>query len=315
MKRNMKDFALNGIVPPLVTPLTKNYDLDVDDLEKLINHVIDGGVNGVFILGTTGELSRFTSAIKKSVIENTCRFVNGRVPVLVGITDTSFQESIRLEKIAYQSGANAVVLAPPFYYHVEQDELLDYYREISEQIELPLYLYNMPSRTNIDIKVDTVLRAAEIPGIVGIKDSSGDFLYLQKLLFALRKYPEFSVFVGPEEIMAPSVLFGASGGVNGGANLYPELYVKLYEASVKKDFETIYKLQNIITHISSTLYQAGNESPNYIKILKEALRQNGICKEYMARPYLPYSDEEKLEIASCLDKINVPGNLKSKPVA
>jgi len=310
MKKSKKVFELSGIVPPLVTPLNENFELDVPDLERLLDHVIGGGVSGVFILGTTGEIPRFSFQLKKSVIENTCRLVKGRVPVLVGITDTCMQESIRLEQIASQCGADAVVLAPPFYYHVEQNELLEYFREICGQIELPLYLYNMPSRTHIDIEIGTVLKATEIPGIVGIKDSSGDFIYMQKLLLALKGHPGFSVFVGPEEIMAASVLFGASGGVSGGANMYPELFVNLFKAAREKDFETIYSLQDVVTQISNTLYQSGNGNSNFIKILKEALRQLGICKEIMAKPYLPFSDQEKMEIASCLDKIQIPGNIK-----
>jgi 4-hydroxy-tetrahydrodipicolinate synthase len=142
------------------------------------------------------------------------------------------------------------------------------------------------------------MKATKIPGIIGLKDSSGDLFYFQKLLFLLKNKPEFTVFVGPEEILSQCVLLGASGGVNGGANIYPELFVKLYEASVKRDVDAINKLQDEVTNISSTLYQVGKG--NFIKIIKEALHQKGFCEPYMAKPYLPYSEEEKNQISKCL---------------
>jgi 4-hydroxy-tetrahydrodipicolinate synthase len=309
MKQN-KLCEIKGVIPPLITPLNENYDLDVDSLERLIEHVIAGGVHGIFILGTTGELSRLDFNTKVSVIKNTLRIVNNRVPVLVGITDTSFHESLKLEKIAAESGAHFVVAAPPFYYHVTQAELLEYYTDLARNITLPLYLYNMPSRTNISIDIDTVEKTVLIPGIIGIKDSSCDFFYLQKLLYVLGKYPEFSVFVGPEEFLAQSVQLGANGGVNGGANLFPELYVKLFNAASENDIDLVNRLQNVVTQISSTLYQIGEGQPNFIKILKEAMYQKGICQPYMAKPYIPYFDSEKLQIAECLSKIELASTVK-----
>jgi 4-hydroxy-tetrahydrodipicolinate synthase len=310
----MNDFNMHklaGIVPPLVTPLNDKDEIDLGGLRNVIEHVINGGVHGIFILGTTGELSRLNAEAKESLIKNTCAMVNGRIPVLVGITDPSIHESLKLEKLAEKYAADAVVLAPPFYYHVNQDELLEYFKEVAEKSTLPIFLYNMPARTNIVIEIQTVLKAALIPGIIGIKDSSCDFFYLQKLLYELKEFPEFSVFVGPEEIMAQSVQLGAVGGVNGGANLFPELYVQLYEASLKNDIATIKRLQNIVIQISSTLYEVGNGQANFIKILKEALSQKGLCKPNMAKPYIPYSDAEKLQIAECLNQIQF-GELVNK---
>jgi 4-hydroxy-tetrahydrodipicolinate synthase len=310
----MNDFNMHelaGIVPPLVTPLNDNDEIDLGGLRNVVEHVINGGVHGIFILGTTGELSRLNPEARESLIKNTCAMVNGRIPVLVGITDPSIHESLKLEKLAEKYAADAVVLAPPFYYHVNQDELLEYFKEVAEKSTLPIFLYNMPARTNIVIEIQTVLKAALIPGIIGIKDSSCDFFYLQKLLYELKEFPEFSVFVGPEEIMAQSVQLGAVGGVNGGANLFPELYVQLYEASLKNDIATIKRLQNIVIQISSTLYEVGNGQANFIKILKEALSQKGLCKPNMAKPYIPYSDAEKLQIAECLNQIQF-GELVNK---
>jgi 4-hydroxy-tetrahydrodipicolinate synthase len=306
MEQTDKNFSLQGIVPPLVTPLLGRNQLDTDGLERLLEHVIKGGVHGLFILGTTGEISRLSSGIKDEVIRRTCRIVNKRVPVLVGITDTAIYETQRLERIAFETGADAVVLAPPFYYHVEQNELIDYFYEVADAIHLPLYLYNMPSRTNIHIEVNTVVEVAKHPNVLGIKDSSGDLMYIQSLIYEFREKPGFSVFVGPEEIMAQAVLLGANGGVNGGANLYPRLFVELYEAACNSDVALMNQLQMIVTHISNTLYKVGVNQPNFTKIVKEALSQMGICGPYMEKPYIPFSDEDRAKISRCIENIHIP---------
>jgi 2-dehydro-3-deoxy-D-pentonate aldolase len=234
--------------------------------------------------------------------------VNNRVPVLVGITDTAIFDTLRLADLAFEAGADAVVLAPPFYYHVEQDELSDYFLEVADSIQLPLYLYNMPSRTNINIEVNTVADVAKHPNILGIKDSSGDLMYIQSLIYSFQGQSDFSVFVGPEEIMAQSVLHGASGGVNGGANLYPGLFVELYEAARNSNIALVNQLQMIVTHISNTLYKVGVNQPNFTKIIKEALSQKGICGPYMEKPYIPFSDEDRAIISRCLENINIPAS-------
>ncbi len=306
MKRTNENFQLQGIVPPLVTPLLGSNQLDTAGLEKLLEHVINGCVHGVFILGTTGEISRLSNRVKDEVIQRTCKIVHQRVPVLVGITDTSIHETLRLEQVAFEAGADAVVLAPPFYYHVEQNELIDYYHEVAGAVHLPLYLYNMPSRTHINIEVNTVLEVTQSPNIVGIKDSSGDLMYIQSLIYALRGNPGFSVFIGPEEITAQAVLLGASGGVNGGANLYPRLFVELYEAASKSEIVLVNQLQMIVTHISNTLYKVGVNQPNFTKIVKEGLSQLGICGPYMEKPYIPFSEEDRAIISRCMESIHIP---------
>ena len=183
MKSNLK-FPIQGIIPPLVTPLLNNDVLDVEGLERLIEHTIFGGVHGIFILGTTGEFASLSYKLRKKLIEQTCQLVNGRVPVLVGITDSAFTESLNLAKIAANCGADAVVLAPPYYFAAGQPELLEYLQRIMMQMPLPLFLYNMPSHTKVMFAPETVKAAAEIPGIIGMKDSSSDLVYFKQVQYA-----------------------------------------------------------------------------------------------------------------------------------
>src|SRR6185295_6273372 len=139
--------ALRGIIPPLPTPLHSRDALDVAGLERLIEHLHAGGVAGLFILGTTGEAPSLSYRLRRELIERTCKQVAGRVPVLVGITDTAFVEAVQLSQFASEAGAKALVLAPPYYFPNSQPELLEYVQHLAPDLPLPLFLYNMPTHT------------------------------------------------------------------------------------------------------------------------------------------------------------------------
>jgi dihydrodipicolinate synthase/N-acetylneuraminate lyase len=295
---------LRGIIPPLITPLLNTDTLDVQGLERLIEHTISGGVQGIFILGTTGEFASLSYKLRKGLIERTCQQVNGRVPVLVGITDTAYVESLNLANIAADSGANAVVLAPPYYFASGQPELLEYLQRIMLQMPLPLFIYNMPVHTKVVFEPDTVRAAAQIPGIIGMKDSSSNLAYFKQVQYGLRDRQDFTFLVGPEEFMAEFVLTGGHGGVTGGANMFPRLYVSLYKASVNRDFEKITQLQQKVMQISTTIYKVGHYGSSYLKGLKSALSVLGICSDFMAEPFHSFKQPEREKIKRILEELN-----------
>ena len=297
-------YPLRGIIPPLVTPLLNNDTLDVEGLERLIEHTISGGVHGIFILGTTGEFAGLSYKLRKELTERTCQLVNGRVPVLVGVTDSAFTESLNLAKVAVVCGADAVVLAPPFYFASAQPELLEYLQHITVQMPLPLFIYNMPVHTKVIFSPETVKAAANIPGIVGMKDSSSNLAYFKQVQYALRDREDFTFMVGPEEFMSEFVLTGGHGGVNGGANMFPKLYVELYNASVARDFEKITPLQQKVMQVSTTIYNVGHYGSSYMKGLKCALSVMGIFSYFMAEPFHRFKEPERLKIEQLLDQLN-----------
>src|SRR5690606_15059158 len=176
-----------GIIPPMVTPLlSDNLSLDLKGVNNLLEHLIAGGVHGVFVLGTTGESTSLSYKTRIQLINESCKIVNGRIPVFVGITDTSIEESLHLASIAKKAGASYVVAAPPYYYGLGQEELFKYYWKLADSLPLPLFLYNMPSHTKINIEPKTVARLSEHPNIVGLKDSSANTVYFQNLCFLLK---------------------------------------------------------------------------------------------------------------------------------
>jgi len=217
--------TLRGIVPPIVTPLLDDNTLDIAGLERLIEHVVAGGVHGIFILGTTGESQSLGFSLRCEMIKESARILKNRIPLLVGISDTSIADSVALAKVAAENGADAVVSAPPYYYAAAQPELIDFYNVLLEQLPLPLFLYNMPMHTKTSFAPATIRKIAENPKVIGFKDSSASGGYFQSVMHEFRDRPDFALFVGPEEMMGESVMMGAHGGVNGGANMFPKLYV------------------------------------------------------------------------------------------
>lgn len=298
---------LKGIIPPMITPLHDNRTLDVKGLEKLIEHILAGGVNGLFILGTTGESPSLSYRLRYEMVEKVCIQVNKRVPVLVGITDTSFDESLNLAEKAAKVGADALVLAPPYYFASAQPELLEYLSHLSKRLPLPMFLYNIPVHTKVMIEPATVAAAAEFQNIIGIKDSSANLVYLSRVQHALQNKFEFSLLIGPEEITPHFVLMGGHGGVNGGANMFPKLYVDLYKAAAEKDFNKLFPLYKKVMQISDTLYGVGKYGSSIIKGIKCTLSIMGICDDFLAEPFHRFKSEERSIIRENLRKLNIEG--------
>lgn len=304
MNNNKSKYSLNGIIPPMITPLLETNSLDVEGVENLVDHLIKGGVHGVFILGTTGEAQHLSVALKIELIQETCKAVDGRVPVLVGVTDTSIIESIKLSMIAKEFGATAIVAAPPYFFKLGYPELIAYYKTLADKSPLPLYLYNMPSHTKTMLESEIVLELSNHNNIIGLKDSSANGVYFCNLLHLFRTRNDFDLFVGPEEMMASVVLLGGSGGVSGGANVYPRIFVDLYNAASSGNVDSAKKIQVKVLEISSLLYGHGNYNSSYIKGIKSALEIKGICKGVMAVPFYEFNKAEVEKVKSAINKLD-----------
>ena len=287
----------------MVTPLRGRDELDVEGLERLIERILNGGVDGLFILGTTGEGPSLSYRLRRELIERTCRQVRARVPVLVGITDAAFIESVNLARHAAAAGADAFVLAPPFYFPEGQPELQEYLDHLVAELPLPLFLYNMPTNTKVQYEPETLRRAMDSPHVVGLKDSSGDMNYFQHALVLLKRRPDWSLFIGPEELLAEAVSVGGHGGVPGGANVFPKLYVQLCTAARNGDVARSRQLHDQVMRISGSLYQIGRHPSAIIKGIKCALACLGICNDFMAEPFHRFRAEERGRVERCLPEL------------
>ncbi|MCC7042363.1 MAG: dihydrodipicolinate synthase family protein [Acidobacteria bacterium] len=297
---------LRGIVPPLVTPLADRDTLDVAGLERLIEHVLAGGVNGLFILGTTGEAPDLSYHLRRELVDRVCRQVARRVPVLVGITDTAFVESLNLARYAAAAGADALVAAPPYYFPAGQPELVDFVTRLVAELPRPLILYNMPQLTKTAFAIDTLRQLAGLAGVAGIKDSSGDLDYFRSVLSLARETrPDWSVFIGPEEHLAEAVGLGADGGVSGGAQIAPKLFVDVHAAAVAGDMRRLAVLQaDVIT--LGRIYAVGRHASAVVKGTKCALSLMGLCRDVMAEPLTKFEAPERAAVRAVLESLHIP---------
>jgi 4-hydroxy-tetrahydrodipicolinate synthase len=272
----------HGIIPPLATPLVDRDTLDVAGLERLIEHVLAGGVHGLFVLGTTGEGPALPPAVRRAVVERTVKQVAGRVPVLVGISDTVLADSLALARFSADSGAAAVVAAPPYYFPAGQDPLERWCRALVAGLPLPLLLYNMPEMVKVVLGPELVRRLADLPEIVGLKDSGGDletFTGYSKIVREVR--PDWSLLIGPEQMLPQAHALGGHGGVCGGANVRPRLFVDLQAALERGDEARAAGLQQKVLSLGR-LYDVSTEPGRVIVGVKAALAALGICGDASA---------------------------------
>lgn len=293
---------LKGIIPPVVTPLLSNNKLDIEGLENLIEHLLTGGVHGLFMLGTTGEATSIGYELRKELLKRTGEFVNHRVPVVAGITDTSLSGSVEIAEYAANIGLDGVVIAPPYYMPISQGEMREYLETIVPLLPLPFMMYDIPSCTKLHMSVETIKKAKEL-GAIGVKDSSGDMSYLYALIEEFKDSPEFAVITGTELFLPETILYGGHGAVAGGANLFPKLFVDLYTASVERDLEKIAALREKVMLIDKTIYQVGKHNSRIAKGIKSALSVMHICNDYMAMPLRRYGKEERKKIEQYIDEL------------
>src|SRR5262245_48736268 len=201
---------IHGMIPPVATPMQANEDLDLPRLKWFSDHLIKNGVHGIFVLGTNSECYAMDEREKQEVIATTVAHVNKRVPVFAGTGAETTREAVRLTKMAEKEGADGVSVITPYFVKPNQQEIYSHYRRIAENSRLPVLLYNNPFHTGgVSIDVDTVAKLAEVPNILGVKDSSGD---LQNTMEYIRVVPErFSVMMGRDTLIYSALEIGARG--------------------------------------------------------------------------------------------------------
>jgi dihydrodipicolinate synthase/N-acetylneuraminate lyase len=307
MNTNMTKKTTNplcGIVPPMVTPLLGRDQLDVAGFERVLERVVGGGVHGVFILGTTGEAPSLSYRLRREVIDRACQFVRGRVPVIVGITDTSVVEAIHLARHAAAAGAQAVVTAAPYYFPEGQPELIEWAQQLVPDLPLPVYFYNMPQMTKVTFEPETVRQLTQLTGIAGLKDSSGDVNYFRQLVEVAKARPDWRVFVGPELLLVETLRLGGHGGVNGGAQIDPGLLVGLYDATLRGDNAAVERLQARLVKLGE-VYKVGRHASTVIKGVKCALNLMGICSGELAEPLRAFKEPERRIVAERLTALGL----------
>src|SRR5580658_7929300 len=219
---------LCGIIPPVVTPFTAEQELDLERLKTHIDFMLSKGVHGIFVLGTTGEFYALDEREKQLVVATAVAHVSDRSPVFAGTGAETTREVIRLTRMAEREGARGVSVITPYFIKPTQAELFDHFRRVAESTAIPVVLYNNPATCGgLSIEPETVARLAEIPNVIGIKDSSGDLQNTIEIIRQTRR-EKFSVLNGRDTLILAAMSSGAQGAIPASCNIAPELCVGIY---------------------------------------------------------------------------------------
>lgn len=262
---------VQGIIPPLVTPMKLNEEVDLDRLKELIDYQISRGVHGIFVLGTTGEFYALSESEKQEIMAVAVAHVNQRVPVYAGTGAETTREVIHLTKLAELEGVDGVSIITPYFVAPTQSEIADHYRKVSESTALPIILYSNPQMGSfLKIDPDTVARLAELPNVVGIKDSSGD---LSNFIEIVRVTPpKFAVLMGRDTLIYSSLQVGGKGAVPATCNIAPDLAVGIYEQFQKGDHLAAWHFQQRLSPVRQAM--SLGTPPGSIKVALSLLGQN-----------------------------------------
>ena len=292
---------ISGLIPPMVTPLDAKRRIDRAGVRKMVEHLIAGGVDGIFLLGTTGEGPHLAYRVREELVKETCRIVKRRVPVLVGITETDMDDALAFAAKCKAFGADGVVAAPPYYFKLTQAECLAWYTELADRSPLPVVVYDMPAHTDTVIEPATIVKLAAHRNIVAMKDSSSVIALFNKFRLALEPFKnKFSLFMGPDEAMGEAVMLGADGGVCTGANLWPRAFKEMYLAAKAGDVGKVRKLQRFTTMSSYLLYGLGSGQIGFLKGVKAALAEMGLVQNVLAAPFAPFSGKELAPVKAAI---------------
>lgn len=294
-------FQLQGIVPPIVTPLNEDETIDEAGLERQLNRLLDAGVHGVFFLGTTGEQPALRDAERVKSIRTAKRVVNGRVPLVVGTMASSTARAIDYIREAERAGADAVAVTPPYYYLTRgPEDQIPHYQACAAATALPVVIYNIPSTTKVALAPATIARIAEIENVRGVKDSSADMAQFLGILSLLRTRPGFGCMVGAPVLAGPALLYGASGVVPAISNIDPRTLLDIYASALAGNTSALIRLQE---RIHKLLAIAALGSP--IACFKTALELMGICRHYTTAPIQPLGPEKREAIAVVLRELEL----------
>ena len=280
----MRSLTLRGVITALVTPFSQDGEILEDSIRELVRFQLKSGVHGLFAFGTNGMGPAMEVQQRKKAAEIIVSEAAGRVPIIVHVGGMDPRTGIELAAHAQKIGASAVACVTPFYYHPDPRGVVEHYKQLSESTTLPVLVYNIPSNTGNNLTAETVVRLSNIPGIVGIKDSSRDFL--QILDFLSVSPPGFNVISGTDSFFFSALCAGVQAGVSGLANAFPELMVQVYENYTRGSFSEAKRLQLKIHSLRSALAK-----PEIAPLLA-VLRMRGLKSGNVKLPLRSMSAEE-----------------------
>ena len=288
---------LRGVLPALATPLTSGGAVDEPAVGRLVEHVLAGGVHGLLPLGSTGEAASLDGPSRRKLLAAVVKAAGGRVPVLCGVVQPQLAAARADVKAAADLGACAALVAPPYYYPIDQATVLAFYRAMATDSPLPILVYNIPQNTKVVTEPATVATLAREGSVVGIKDSSRDFEYFSNVCLATRDLPDFRIFTGSDTMLLAALAMGGAGTICATGNIAPAWVVKVFDDFERGDLTAARADQDRLLQLASAIrtgvFPAG---------VKAGLHMQGVCDPWPAAPVAALDEAARVRLHERLKK-------------
>lgn len=294
----MGSSRFQGIFPALVTPFTREGEVNLEELRRVACFHVEKGVDGFFVCGTVGEGPLMSVGQRKLVAETVMDEVGSHVSIIVHAGTTNTEETVQLAKHAQEIGAHAVGVVSPYYFKPDLEGLVEHYRIVSESVGIPVFVYNIPSLTGLNLTPLMVAKICELPNIVGVKDSSRDLIQIREIMETATK--KITVINGADNLIFAALMVGVDGQISGMANVAPELFVGLYKAYKAGEHSKALKLQKDINSVIRALSGFPPIAP-----IKAALKLRGVGAGFPKRPLRPLKPDEVNILKERLSALNL----------
>ena len=277
----------------MVTPFDSKGNVDFQKTTKLINYLLSNGTDSLVIAGTTGESPTLSSEEKIALLRHVAKVVEKRVPIIMGTGSNNTYASIEMTKKAEKNGADAIMLVAPYYNKTNQEGLFQHFKAIAENTTLPVMVYNIPGRSAVNIEPETIIRLAEIPNIVAVKEASGDLNAMTQIIAETDE--DFALYCGDDGLTLPVLAIGGVGVVSVASHVAGNELQQIIEAYVSGNFAEAAKLHQKLLPLIKGLFSAPSPAP-----VKTALQLNGIDVGSVRLPIVPLTEQERLSLISVL---------------
>ncbi len=286
-----------GVFTAMITPFDQERNLDLEGLKTNISYQIEQGISGLVILGTTGETSTLSQEEKISILEAAVFQAKGKVPIIAGASSNSTSKTIEESCLAEEIGAQALLIATPYYNRPTQEGIFKHFEAISQAVSIPIIVYNISSRTGQNIETSTLKRIATLDKIVGVKESSGNINQILEVFAEVKTtHPDFSILSGDDSLTLPILSLGGQGVISVISNLYPKPLIDLVEAALRDDFKKARQLHNTLHRLFKAAFLETNPIP--IKAMMQAL---GLPSGTLRLPLCEISSENHRHILETIE--------------
>ena len=290
----MKDIIFKGVGTAIATPFDSNDNINFDEFKRLVEYQIENGVNAIIVCGTTGEASTMTEEEKQELIRYCVKIVNKRIPVIAGVGSNNTKQVITNEKYAQKIGVDGLLIVTPYYNKTTQEGLIAHYKLIANNTNLPIILYNVPSRTGVNILPSTYFELSKIKNIVGVKEANGDLSSMLKTKYLCRD--ELNIYSGNDDQVLPTLAVGGIGVISVLSNIKPKYTVEMINKYLEGKNQEAAKMQIKATKLINLLFKEVNPIP-----IKEALNIIGFEFGKPRLPLIECSKELKNKLKNILN--------------